>query len=96
LRIKQPCPRSRAQNAGGWLATLTNHLFAGSPRGAETWAILASLINSCKLNEINPQAYLTDVLERVVSGRTTINRLDELLPWTWKAARQDAELKAAA
>jgi hypothetical protein len=40
--------------------------------------------------------YLTDVLERVVSGRTTINRLDELLPWTWKAARQDAELKAAA
>lgn len=73
-----------------------NHLFAGSPRGAETWAILASLINSCKLNEIDPQAYLTDVLERVVSGRTTINRLDELLPWAWKAARQDDALKAVA
>ena len=73
-----------------------NHLFAGSPRGAETWAILASLINSCKLNEIDPQAYLTDVLERVVSGRTTINRLDELLPWAWKAARQDVQLKEAA
>jgi transposase len=73
-----------------------NHLFAGSPRGAETWAILASLINSCKLNEIDPQAYLTDVLERVVSGRTTINRLDELLPWAWKAAHQGAEAKVAA
>jgi hypothetical protein len=36
------------------------------------------------------------VLERVVSGRTTINRLDELLPWAWKAARQDAQMKEAA
>jgi hypothetical protein len=36
------------------------------------------------------------VLERVVSGRTTINRLDELLPWAWKAAHQGAEAKVAA
>jgi len=73
-----------------------NHLFAGSPRGGETWAILSSLINTCKLNEIDPQEYLTDVLERIVSGSTKINRLHELLPWEWKSARKATELKDAA
>lgn len=73
-----------------------NHLFAGSPRGGKTWAILSSLINSAKLNGIDPQEYLTDVLERIVSGRTKINQLHELLPWEWKAAREAMELKAAA
>ena len=56
-----------------------NHLFAGSDEGGRT--ILASLINSAKLNCIDPQEYLTDVLERIVSGRTKINKLHELLPW---------------
>ena len=73
-----------------------NHLFAGSPRGGETWAILSSLINTCKLNEIDPQEYLTDVLERIVSGGTKINRLHELLPWEWKSAREATALKNAA
>jgi len=63
-----------------------NHLFAGSLEGARTWSILASLINTAKLVGIEPQAYLNDVLERIVSGRTTINRLHELLPSEWKAA----------
>jgi transposase len=48
------------------------------------------------LNEIDPQEYLTDVLERIVSGRTKINQLHELLPWEWKAARQATSLQAAA
>jgi len=56
--------------------------------GGRTWSILASLINSAKLNCIDPQEYLTDVLERIVSGRTKINQLHELLPWRRKAARQ--------
>ncbi len=43
-----------------------------------------------------PQEYLADVLERIVSGRTKINRLSELLPWEWKAARETAKLKVAA
>ena len=47
-----------------------NYLFAGSDEGGQTWSILASLINSAKLNCIDPQEYLTDVLERIVSGRT--------------------------
>jgi hypothetical protein len=51
---------------------------------------------SAKLNCIDPQEYLTDVLERIVSGRTKINQLHELLPWHWKAARQVTIVKAAA
>ena len=44
----------------------------------------------------DPQEYLTDVLERIVSGRTKINQLHELQPWRWKAARQVTIVKAAA
>jgi transposase len=71
-----------------------NALFAGSSRGAEAWAILASIINSAKLHELDPETYLADVLERIVSGRTKANALHELLPWTWKAARA-ASIEAA-
>jgi len=71
-------------------------LFAGSEGGAETWATLASLINSAKLQDIDPRHYLTDVLERIVSGRTKINQLHVLLPWNWKAERNGSEAKLAA
>ena len=73
-----------------------NYLFAGSEGGAETWATLASLINSAKLHDIDPRHYLTDVLERIVSGRTKINQLNTLLPWNWKAERHGSEPKLAA
>ncbi|MDI2060745.1 transposase domain-containing protein, partial [Bradyrhizobium sp. Mp19] len=43
-----------------------------------------------------PRHYLTDVLERIVSGRTKINQLHTLLPWTWKAERDALETKLAA
>src|SRR4051812_24775754 len=72
-----------------------NALFAGSDSGARTWAILASLINTAKLNDLDPHTYLVDELERMISGRTPVNRLDELLAWNWKAAR-DALATAAA
>ena len=62
-----------------------NALFAGSDGGGEHWAILASLIETCKLNAIDPEAYLADIFSRLVSGYA-INRLDELLPWNWVAA----------
>jgi transposase len=71
-----------------------NALFAGSAVGGENWAILASLINSAKLHDLDPQTYLADVLERIVSGHTKVNALTELLPWHWKAAQ--AERKQAA
>jgi hypothetical protein len=64
-----------------------NALFAGSDGGGELWAILASLIKTCKLNGVDPQAYLADVFTRLVAGHS-INQLDQLLPWCWAAARQ--------
>ena len=59
-----------------------NHLFAGSDGGARTWATIASLIQSAKLNDVEPYAYLCDILERMVQGHP-INRIDDLLPWKY-------------
>jgi transposase len=54
-----------------------NHLFAGSDDGGARWATLCSLIETAKLNDVEPYAYLHDVLQRMVDGHP-INRLDEL------------------
>jgi hypothetical protein len=59
-----------------------NSLFAGSDEGAENWACLASLIETCKLNGVNPQVYFTDLLTRLVNGWPQ-KRIDELMPWCW-------------
>jgi transposase len=61
-----------------------NALFAGSDGGARHWAMVASLIATAKLNGVEPLAWLTDVLERMVSGRTKAHELERLLPWHWK------------
>ena len=63
-----------------------NCLFAGSDAGAETWAIIASLIQTAKLNGVEPFAWLKDGLERMVSGQTKATDLHTLLPWAWKPA----------
>jgi len=73
-----------------------NSLFCGDVGGGETWAILASLLNTAKLNELDPETWLIDALERIVSGRTKNNQLHELLAWNWKAAREAEAAKAAA
>ena len=62
-----------------------NALFAGSDGGVHHWAIAASLVAGAKLNGVEPLAWLTDVLERMVSGRTKAHELERLLPWNWKA-----------
>ena len=59
-----------------------NSLFAGHDEGGIHWGVMASLVESCKLNNIEPQAYLTDVLTKLVEG-WPMRRLDELLPWVW-------------
>ena len=64
-----------------------NALFAGSDNGGRHWAVIATLIQTAKLNGIDPEAWLTDVLERIVSGRTKRNELETLLPWNWQAAK---------
>ena len=56
-------------------------LFAGSERGAERAALMYTLIQTAKLNDVDPQAWLADVLSRI--AETPQTRLDELLPWNW-------------
>jgi transposase IS66-like protein/transposase IS66 family protein len=63
--------------------TRKNSLFAGSDAGARRWAIANTLIQTCKLNSIDPLAWLTDVLQRIVSGQTKNQGLHALLPWNW-------------
>jgi hypothetical protein len=62
-----------------------NALFAGSDRGGEHWAVIASLIETCKLNAIDPQGYLTDVITKIVNGHSN-TQIDKLLPWAYPAA----------
>ena len=57
-----------------------NHLFAGSDGGAQRWAMVCSLIATAKLNNVEPYAYLKDVLQRMSDGHPA-SRLDDLLPW---------------
>lgn len=68
-----------------------NALFAGSDRGGEHWATIASLVETCKLNGVDPQAYLAEVIARIVAGHPQ-SQIDDLLPWAYTPA----SLKAVA
>jgi transposase len=61
-----------------------NYLFAGSDRGGERAAAMYSLIETAKLNRLNPEAYLADVLARIADH--PVKRVAALLPWNWKPA----------
>jgi transposase len=76
--------------------TRKNALFAGSDAGAQHWAIAMTLIQTAKLNAVDPMAWLTDVLERVVSGQAKSNDLHTLLPWNWKALQSTPATALAA
>jgi transposase len=62
-----------------------NALFAGSDGGGEHWAIIASLVETCKLNAIDPQLYLADVITKIVNGHPN-TQIDQLLPWAYPAS----------
>jgi transposase len=62
-----------------------NALFAGSDGGGEHWAVIASLIETCKLCNIEPQTYLADIITRIVNGHPN-SQIDNLLPWAYPAA----------
>jgi hypothetical protein len=62
-----------------------NALFASGGDGGARWADVASLVETCKLNNVNPQRYLTDLLTRLVNGWSN-SRIDELMPWCWTTA----------
>lgn len=61
-------------------------LFAGSDRGGQRAAAMYSLIVTAKLNDIDPQAWLADVLDRLAAHPAS--RLDDLLPWNWQPQLQ--------
>jgi transposase len=58
-------------------------LFCGSDRGGQRAAAMYGLIVTCKMNDVDPQAWLADVLARIASHPA--HRLDELLPWNWRS-----------
>jgi transposase len=64
-----------------------NALFAGSDGGGEHWAVVASLIETCKLCGVEPFAYLADVITRIVRGHPN-SRIDDLLPWAYAPAQE--------
>jgi transposase len=66
-----------------------NYLFAGSDAGGERAATIYSLIETAKLNGLDPEAYLRDVIARIADH--PINRIGELLPWNWNAREKLAQ-----
>nr|XP_019703371.1 uncharacterized protein LOC109505333 [Elaeis guineensis] len=79
--------RSVARGRKAWL-------FVGSDRGGDRAAMLFSLIGTCRLNDVDPLAWLTDVLARIAEIPQT--RLHELLPWNWKLLRNNDPAELAA
>ena len=67
-------------------------LFAGSDRGGERAAGVYSLIVTAKLNDVDPRAWLADVLARIADHPAS--RLHELLPWHWPSSREVRSLAA--
>jgi transposase len=64
--------------------TRKNALFAGSAGGGRTWATIATLLQTAKMNEVDPHAWLTQTLERIAQG-WPISNIDQLMPWNFKA-----------
>jgi transposase len=67
-------------------------LFAGSDRGGGRAAVMYTLIQRARLNDVDPQAWLADVLARV--NDHSIHRLGELLPWNWATALERRKVAA--
>lgn len=68
-----------------------NYLFAGNHEAAQRNAVIYSILASCKARQINPMAYLSDVLDKLPARK--INNIDDLLPWNWKPDGIFAELE---
>lgn len=63
--------------------TRKNSLFAGSDGGGRTWATIATVLQTCRANDVDPQAWLTQTLERLANG-WPLSKLDDLMPWNFK------------
>jgi hypothetical protein len=65
-----------------------NYLFAGSDEGGRRAAIMYTLIETARFNDVDPEAWLADIIARIADH--PISRLDELLPWKWEGAAPQA------
>ncbi|WP_260687893.1 transposase domain-containing protein, partial [Rhizobium laguerreae] len=81
--------RRHGQNERGMALGRKSWLFAGSDRGADRAAFMATLIMTAKLNDIDPQAWLADVLARIAD--TPVTTLEQLLPWNWTSPAAEAQ-----
>ena len=71
---------------------ILERLFAGSDAGGKRAAVLYTIIETAKINGLDPEAYLADVLARIADHK--VNRIDELLPWCWVASDTPSALAA--
>ena len=67
-----------------------NALFAGSDEGGDNWAVIATLIENCKIHGINPHAWLAETLSKLASGYAA-NAIGKLMPWDWTAGAPQAK-----
>ena len=65
--------------------TTKNALFAGHDEGAHAWARIATLIETCKMNDVEPYAWLKSTLEKIADGHPQ-SRIAELLPWNFQSS----------
>jgi hypothetical protein len=65
--------------------TRKNALFAGNEVGAENWAMLASVVATCKLSDVDPVAYIAKTLQAILEGHPQ-SRIEELMPWNFQPA----------
>jgi hypothetical protein len=74
------------------MSSASSWLFCGSDRGGERAAVMYSLIVTAKMNDVDPQAWLADVLARIAEH--PIQRLDELLAWNWRSTIRNVDQAA--
>ena len=77
-----PAPRRHGQNERGMALGRKNYLFVGSEAGGKAAAIAYTLIETAKLNAVDPHAWLADTLARIPDYKIT--KVDDLLPWKWR------------
>ena len=87
-----PTPARHGQNERAIALGRKSWLFCGSDRGGERAAVMYSLIVTAKMNDIDPQAWLADILARIAEH--PVQRLDELLPWNWHTSSAQASQAA--
>ena len=78
-------PARHGQNERSMKLTAKNALFAGHDEGARSWGRIGSLIETCKMNGVEPYAWLKSTLKKIAAGHPQ-SRIHELLPWNFDPA----------